>query len=106
MLRFISTSVLLVFASTVVAEESTAVRTISNIRVDGATGNRTVYFETATNWAAPGCTSAKYAFVRGIEGLQDLLAVGLAAKLSERNVSFIGTCQSSDYFQAHYINIE
>lgn len=35
-----------------------------------------------------------------------LLAAGLAAKLSERNVSFLGTCQGSDYFQAHYINIE
>lgn len=106
MLRIISASGLLLLTSTVLAEESTALRTISNIRVDGTTGNRTAYFETATSWAASGCTSAKYVFVRGIEGLQDLLAVGLAAKLSDRNVSFIGTCQSSDYFQAHYINIE
>jgi hypothetical protein len=106
MLRLMFASVLLVLASAVMADETTASRTISNVRVDGSTGNRTVYFETATSWSAPGCTTAKYVFVRGIDGLQDLLAVGLAAKLSERSVSFTGTCQSSNYFQAYYINLE
>ncbi len=106
MLRIILASVLLVLTSTALADEWTGLRAISSVRVEGQAGSRTVYFETATTWGAPGCSGAKFVFARDIEGLQDLLAVGLAAKLGERIVGFVGTCQNSEYFQAHYIYIE
>jgi hypothetical protein len=88
------------------ADEWTSSRPIASLRVDGRTTDTTVYFETQTSWAAAGCPTAKFVFVRNNSALKEILAVGLAAKASGSTVRFVGNCQDSDHFQATYIILE
>jgi hypothetical protein len=86
------------------ADEWTPSKPISHLLFEGETTNKTIYFETPSgSWSAAGCPNAKYVMVRGIDGFKEMLAIGLAAKTSAANVSFLGSCLNADYFSAHYI---
>jgi hypothetical protein len=89
------------------AEEWTQVKPIAQVSFDGTAANKTIYFETPSGkWSAAGCPNARYVMVRGVDGLKEILAMGLAAKASSANVSFVGSCQNADYFAAYYIKVE
>lgn len=88
------------------ADEWTQVKSISQVSFDGTT-NKTIYFETPSGaWSASGCPNARYVMVRGIDGLKEILAIGLTAKATSANVSFVGSCLNADYFSASYIKVE
>jgi hypothetical protein len=88
------------------AEEWTQSKAISQLNFDGDSANKTIYFETPSgSWSATGCPNARYVMVRGIDGLKEILAIGLAAKTASVNVSFLGSCINADYFSAHYIKM-
>ena len=89
------------------ADEWTPSKPISQLSVDGSTANKTIYFETPSgSWSAAGCPNARYVMVRGIDGLKEILAIGLAANTTSVNVSFVGSCLNADYFSASYIKME
>lgn len=88
------------------AEEWTQSKPISQLNFDGDSANKTIYFETPSgSWLAAGCPNARYVMVRGIDGLKEILAIGLTAKTTSTNVSFLGSCMGADYFSAHYIKM-
>lgn len=98
--------VLAAFPATSSAEEWTQSKPISQLNFDGDSANKTIYFETTSgSWSAAGCPNARYVMVRGIDGLKEILAIGLTAKTTSTNVSFLGSCLGADYFSAHYIKM-
>ena len=107
-MRLIIAMVLTCFTATLAnAEESTPFRTISQLRFDALSDEVTIYFETSSgSWGLAGCPSARYVMVRDVAGFKELLAIGLAAKLAERSVSFQGTCRDADYFSAYYVIVQ
>jgi hypothetical protein len=89
------------------ADEWTPSKPISQLSYDGTSASKTIYFETPSgSWSAAGCPNARYVMVRGIDGLKEILAVGLVAKTTSANVSFVGSCLNADYFSASYIKME
>ena len=89
------------------ADEWTGSKPITQLNFDGTSTNKTIYFETESGvWSATGCPNARYVMVRGIDGLKEILAIGLVAKTSSANVSFLGSCVNADYFSAYYIKVE
>lgn len=98
-MRLITVIALTCFAPAVTnAEESTPFRTISQLRFDALAGEVTIYFETPSgSWGLAGCPMPDTRMVRDVAGLKELLAIGLAAKLVERSVSFQGTCRDADH---------
>ncbi len=107
LVRCLAPLLLGVFPAVATADEWTQSKPISQLNFDGTTGNRTIYFETPSgSWSAAGCPSARYVMVRGVEGLKEILAIGLAAKTTSTNVSFLGSCLDADYFSASYIKMD
>jgi hypothetical protein len=89
------------------AHEWTPSKAISQLSFDGDSALKTIYFETPSgSWSAAGCPNARYVMVRGIDGLKEILAIGLVAKTTSVNVSFLGSCTNADYFTAHYIKMD
>jgi hypothetical protein len=108
MKRIMSAALMMALSTSAFAvDEWTGTKPIANLRFDGRTGSKTVYFETPSGvWSAAGCPNAQFVMIRGIDGLKELLSIGLAAKLAERNVRFLGACLDSDYFEAYYVIVE
>jgi hypothetical protein len=89
------------------AEEWTATLPLATVQFDGRSGNKTIYFRTTSGtWGPAGCPNAQFVMVRDVEGLKEILSIGLAAKLAGSNVRFQGTCYDSEYFSAFYIVVE
>jgi hypothetical protein len=104
--RSVLSVVLLCFLSSVHADEWTASLPISKINFDGSLSG-TIYFQTPSgNWSVAGCPNTQFVLVRDIPGVKEILAIGMTAKLSDRNVAFSGTCYSPGYFRASYISME
>lgn len=73
------------------ANEWTESKPISQLSLDGNSALKTIYFETPSgSWSAAGCPNARFVMVRGIDGLKEILAIGLVAKTTSVNVSFLG----------------
>jgi hypothetical protein len=89
------------------ADEWTQSKAISQVSFDGDSANKTIYFETPSgSWSPAGCPNARYVMVRGIDGLKEILAIGLVAKTTSVSVSFVGSCVDANYFSARYIKME
>jgi hypothetical protein len=106
MKRIIAAAGLLAMTAIAMADESTATAPISKVLFDGS-GATTIYFETPSgHWSAPSCPNAQYVIVRGITGMKEMLAMGLAAKAAGQTAKFLGTCQDANYFAAYYMIVE
>jgi hypothetical protein len=88
------------------AAEWTGSKAISHLSFDGDS-LKTIYFETPSgSWSAAGCPNARFVMVRGIDGLKEILALGITAKTTSTNVSFLGSCVDADYFSATYVKLD
>lgn len=87
----------------VFAAEVTESRTIERIQLDGVGGS--FYFYNSAGWGAPGCPNAVYSYLRNsTSGRQEIISIGLAAKVTNKKVQFEGTCPSASYFLISHIH--
>ena len=106
MKKIIFAAVMAVMTSTSFAE-STAVRTIKSVNIDGEE-SRFYFVANEGPWLAPGCENATYVYILSSTlGKKEILAAALAAKMAGAGVKFLGECFTHpDYFVGTYIIVE
>jgi hypothetical protein len=87
------------------ADEWTITQPIASLQLDGTTQD--LYFSGGLRWGATSCPNATYVKIDfDLAGYEQLLAIGLAAKMAGTSIRLLGTCGANGYFDATYISVE